>query len=374
MRIIHLTSSHPYCDTRIFIRMCSSLAKVGHEVHLIVPRSDINKMERRNGVFIHPIPGPITRFRRMTTIVDAGLEIGAALNGDIYHFHDPEFLRVAPRWQRKLNKPFVYDVHEDYRIKMREKDWLPRFMRTPLEYLVGKVEDHVSRQLAGVVAATPDIAARFLSHPNLITVYNYPLRDELILPVTEAKKESGLFAYVGAISLLRGAREMVKAIGLAGPMAKLALAGKFSPETLRVELASMKEWEQVRERGFLSRSEVGILLSQSCAGLVVLHPTPAYLKTYATKLFEYMAVGLPVIVSDIPLFRSMIGAANCALFVDPRSPESIAGAMRWLLEHPTDALSMGARARKLVIEKYNWEAEIPKLLNLYESIANRWSI
>lgn len=368
MRIIHLTSVHEYYDSRIFIKMCRSLAIAGHEVHLVAPRADTTQVEHRYGVSIHPVEPAKNRLQRMTSTVQDVLSVGAALGGDIYHFHDPEFLRVAPKWQKKLNKPFVYDVHEDYRIKMREKGWLPGFTRTPAEWIFGKIEDTAAARLAGVVVANPVSMKRFLRHPATITIHNYPLLNELAPTGKEAKREPGLFVYIGGIAVLRGAMEMVKAVGLAGPQAELALAGIFSPETLREELVPLKGWNQVSERGFLNREKISALLAQASAGLVVLHPTPAYLGAYPIKLFEYMSVGIPVIVSDIPLYKGIIGSINCALFVNPLDPSDIAQAMRWIMEHPAEAAEMGRRGRAAVMERYNWESESKKLLQFYSNL------
>lgn len=56
------------------------------------------------------------------------------------------------------------------------------------------------------------------------------------------------------------------------------------------------------------------------------------------------------------------------MLVDPRDPKAIAAAMRWIVEHPDEARAMGRRGRKAVTDRYNWEREFPKLLQLYESL------
>jgi len=85
-----------------------------------------------------------------------------------------------------------------------------------------------------------------------------------------------------------------------------------------------------------------------------------------------MSAGIPVIISDIPLYRELVDAIGCALFVDPLSPSAIAKAMCWLMEHPSEAAEMGRRGRLAVLEKYNWEAELPKLLKFYNDIKAGW--
>jgi glycosyltransferase involved in cell wall biosynthesis len=113
---------------------------------------------------------------------------------------------------------------------------------------------------------------------------------------------------------------------------------------------------------------VQTLLSKVRAGLVTLHPTPAYLEAYPVKMFEYMAAGLPVIASDFPLWRSIITKEQCGLLVDPLDPKALAKAMRWVLENPVEAEAMGRRGREAVLTTYNWDAEAAKLKVLYRKI------
>lgn len=87
-------------------------------------------------------------------------------------------------------------------------------------------------------------------------------------------------------------------------------------------------------------------------------------------MFEYMSASLPVIASDFPLWRRIIDGAGCGLLVDPLNSEAIVEAMRWILDHPTEAEAMGMRGRQAVERTYNGDAEAEKLLNLYKKLLN----
>jgi glycosyltransferase involved in cell wall biosynthesis len=372
VRIVHLSSVHPHHDTRIFVRMCRSLAAAGHEVHWVVPRADTERDEVQDGVHVHAVRPAARRLQRMTGTVARVLRTAAALGGDLYHLHDPELLWAAPWWQRRLGRPFVYDAHEDYRLKMREKDWLPSPLRAPAEWTVGRVEDWAASHLAGVVTATPTICERFAAHPARVTIHNFPAEAELAPAAEKAEREPGLCAYVGQVAVVRAAREMVLAAGLAHPDVRLVLAGPFSPPSLRDTLTGVPGWARVDAPGHLDRREVVALLGRASVGLALLHPTPAYLAAYPTKLFEYLLAGLPVIVADFPLYRELLRDADCARFVDPREPNGIAQAMTWLATHPAEAADMGRRGRGLAVARFSWEAELPRLLAFYDRVVAHW--
>jgi glycosyltransferase involved in cell wall biosynthesis len=52
----------------------------------------------------------------------------------------------------------------------------------------------------------------------------------------------------------------------------------------------------------------------------------------------------------------------------PRDPDSIAAAIRWLIEHPEERADMAVRARELAETTYNWEVQSQALLDLYERL------
>jgi glycosyltransferase involved in cell wall biosynthesis len=101
-------------------------------------------------------------------------------------------------------------------------------------------------------------------------------------------------------------------------------------------------------------------------GLLVLHPVEAHLESLPIKLFEYMAAGIPVVASDFPAWRELVGDAG--LLVDPYDVGAIAGAIDTLLDDPQAAEAMGARGRAAVADRYGWEGEAERLLSLYERL------
>jgi len=241
-----------------------------------------------------------------------------------------------------------------------------------LRWVVGAAEAVGSRYLTNIVAATPTIAARFPAD-RTVTIHNFPIAEELINTEQTVPYQERPFhiAYVGAISRLRGAEEMVAAmlhLTQIYPLAILNLVGSYRPESLKNELELMASDGQVALWGQQDRPFVRDILGQARAGLVILHPTQSYLDSYPVKLFEYMAVGIPVIASDFPLWRQIVEGAECGLLVDPENPQAIADAIAWLFDHPSEAEAMGKRGQQAVMAQYNWSSEAQKLIDLYRQL------
>jgi glycosyltransferase involved in cell wall biosynthesis len=342
-RVVHLSSVHFPDDPRIAIKECGTLADAGFDVLLICPESSHSPLPER---VTRLVPAPRGRIARMTITTWNVFRAALHEHAQVYHFHDSELLPIAP-FLRLTGAAVVYDVHEDVPKSIRDKPWIPWALRAPIAMMASLVEWTASRAVSGVVAATPQIARRFPGDRTVV-VQNFSMIDELEVanPTPYASREP-LFVYVGAGGVSRGSREMVRAIGMIPPSfnARLVLGGPINENGVLENLKTLSGWDRVEQHDWLTRPQVAHYLDRARAGIVTIHPTGNYVASYPIKVFEYMAAGLPLIVSDFKLWRELFEGVGCAIFVDPLDPAAIAAAMQWILEHPERAAQMGANGR-----------------------------
>lgn len=367
MKICHLTSVHPYSDTRIFIKECKTLSQAGFEVHFIVPGAPTSIID---DVKIHGVTKEKgSRLKRMTSTVNRVYKKGLEVDADIYHFHDPELIPVGLKLKR-MGKIVIYDVHEDVPRQILTKTWLPKYTRTLVSKMVEKYENRAAKKFDVIITATSFIRDRFLKIGcNAQDINNYPLLEELKVEDVKWSEKENAVCYVGGIAFIRGIKEMVQALEMTKD-ANLLLGGKFSVPNEKEIVVNLDGWNKVEELGFLDREEVRDTYRKSKAGMVTLRPTINYIDALPVKMFEYMAAGIPVIASDFPLWRGIIENSKSGLCVDPLDPEKIAEAINWVLENPMEAEQMGRNGRKAVETEYNWEAESKKLIRIYEELMN----
>ena len=363
--VLHLVTTHGVGDPRVVRKEARTMAAAGYRVGLVVPHDADGEVD---GVEVHAVPRPATGKERVlkTTRLVGDRALAEAGPNTVFHIHDSDLLPFGIA-QALRGRRVVYDAHEDSPRQAHHQAWLSRPLRHVLSWSYAGLEAIAGRLFEGIITSTPEIADRYPTHKT-VAIRNFPAIEEFSAPspVPFAKREP-VVAYIGAVTEARGVREMVEAVGeLKDLGARLHLGGSFFPASLRSEIEGAPN---VVVHGYLGRKDVVAVLGSARAGLVLLHPTPQYTTAYPTKLFEYMAAGLPVVASDFPVIRSFVDGYDCAVLVDPLDVRAVRSAIRDLISDPERAEAMGRRGRDLVLAHYTWASEASRLLAFYDALA-----
>jgi len=352
--ICHLTSVHSINDVRIFTKECTSLANAGFNVTLIACGETAFE-DTANGVkriSLHvPVKNRLQRF----------LKRPKAVYADIYHFHDPELLPVGLKLKRK-GKKVIYDSHEDLPRQIAYKSWIPKIMRQPVSFISEILENHYAKKMDGIITVSKHIKQRFDKlHKNVIICHNYASIKEFEELTNWDVNKRNHVCYVGIISKIRGISNIIEASQIAN--VPLEIAGSTTSKEMIENLNNTN----VIYHGFANRDQVKNIFSNCFAGLVTFLPAPNHNNANPNKLFEYMAAGLPVIASNFKPWKSIIDKYELGISVNPESIKEIADAIIYLKQNKNIANKMGENGRKAFEEKFNWEAEENKLVELYNS-------
>ncbi|MBI2797610.1 MAG: glycosyltransferase [Gemmatimonadetes bacterium] len=368
VRVVQLATVHPPFDVRVFDKHCRSLARAGYEVTYITAH---DRTEQRDGVTVVGIPKARTRVERLTRVLPAVIRAAFRANGDVYHFHDVELI-LAGYLLKLAGKKVIYDVHENYPADVfLEKPYLPVWIRHVLSGSVAAAEWLAGRWFDAVVTATGVIGARFPAATTAV-VRNYArvaeLQQGVAGPPYAAREPIALFT--GGLTPIRCATEMC-AINDALrdlPGFRTVVVGRPNTPQYPDELKALPGWDLMRYEGIVPMARVRELLGEARVALCLNQPRADFLDLATNKLFEYMAVGLPVVSTDIPFWRQLIEEAGCGIVVTGADAGELAAAVRQLLEHPAEAEAMGARGRAAAEQRYNWASEERVLLGVYERV------
>lgn len=363
VRVTHISSVHPWTDNRIHYRECSTLVELGYDVTLVAVESRVDGTPSSVEVVVLP------RLPRLTRVVVGSFRaVKRALRtrAHVYHLHDPELVWAVPLF-RFMGKKVIFDSHEDLPMQVLSKQYVKPIAR-PFMKLAAHAVVAIAAGSSHIIAATETIAARFPRH-KVSVVHNYPPLREAEATATPLHGRPTSIAYIGGIGEVRGAVQMIDALGSPSfPSGwTLDLAGTMS-ESLERRLQASAGWPNVRFHGQVRPEEARDLLLQARVGLVLFQDTQAHRDSLPTKMFEYFAAGLPVIASDFPLWRSILEEYECGLLVDQKNPHSIAEAIRRYSEDEDLLIRHASNARRVAVDILNWNSEVPVLASAYQRV------
>ena len=375
IKVCHLASRHKMNDMRIFEKECKSLAKSGFDVTLI-GFGDEPKTETIDGVhcisLYYPIKNNLELLRKRNKM---SLEAALQVDADIYHLHEPELLPVGMKLKRK-GKIVIFDSHEYYGWQLHDNIHKIKIIKTPafLMKVIGNLymryEKRVCMKLDAVVQVCTMNGIDYFKDRCRKTLFirNLPnLSDYTRKTVIDYGKAPAV-AMIGGITKERGITQLVKATHLAG--GRLLLAGAFSPKSYEKELNEMPEYTCVDYKGFLDKNGMVALLEEANIGASTLLNVGQYDKidTLPTKVYDYMSMELPVIISNTTFAKKMNEQYHFGICVNPDDPEEISTTITWLKEHPEQALEFGKNGRKEIEKEFNWEKESEKLVAFYNQL------
>lgn len=361
-KIVHLTSVATTFHVRIFAKQCRSLAAAGNEVVLLGTHDEDAEAD---GVKIRTVGKPRGRLHRMLVITTRLLRAALNEKADLYVTHDPELTPIA--WVLSaMGHAVVYDMHENTPKQLLTKRWIPRLLRRPVSLVLATIHRTLLQQIP-VVFAESSYAKDYTYVRTQTTVLNMPFHGE-----ESDRFSKPTLGYIGGVSELRGAITTLEALQVLhdrGGAPDFECIGPIAPaddtrlHELRSAIAS-----DVRLRGYERSDEGWRRIARCHIGLAVLKDIPNYRESFPGKMFEYLSFGVPVIVSDFPLYRDVVDEVGCGLCVDPDSPQDLADAIEWMLANPKESLAMGRRGKQAIEARYNWPTEFQKLLNFYDRV------
>lgn len=349
--------------------MAFSLANA-YDVHLLLPRAEAGIHAQIQSI---RLPFYKKLWLRLCFTHPIALWHCWRIKTKTVHIHDPELIPLA-FILKYLGRTIVYDVHENVRKQLAFKLSNNSLIFKNL-YLFF---DQKARKHFHLILAEKSYQFEYQNVKKPYTlILNYPslafFETYRLTKSTEIRKE--LF-YIGQISLARGIDTLIRALALLkvqGLEVPVQLFGDFE-----FDLASVKELQQVEGfqsvkhllnfHGKTNPAKAFVYAVNAFAGIALLKPVGDFPESYPTKIFEYMAMGLPVITSDFLLYRPIVETHQCGFCINSFDYQALAEKIQWLFENQQNAQQMGANGRMAVEKYYNWQSEEQKLLSFYQTL------
>jgi glycosyltransferase involved in cell wall biosynthesis len=212
-------------------------------------------------------------------------------------------------------------------------------------------------------------------------VWNCPSLAEVRQPRAGSLREEVGVLFHGSIVPARLPLAVLHALSKLPQSVTLRLIGyetigsKGYMDAIKGEARRLNLGARVETLGTISRHADLLALSDACdigLALMPLQTTDVNTRSMAgasNKAFEYLACGLPMLVSDRPEWRAMFVDPGYARSCDPEDAESIAEALGWFLLNPGRAREMGEHGRQRILSEWNYETQFaPVFRAITESV------
>lgn len=357
MRVLVVaTVQHPL-DARVCAREIGALLAAGHEVTYAAAFHDVD-VAPPAGVL--PVNVPRAQGRRRAGALRAARRVlrRHAASHDVVLLHGPEVMLAASGLRHPC---IVWDVHEDTGAALGMKPWLPALLRPLAARGVDAAESYAARNYHLLIAEAA-YADRF-PDADPVMVPNTP-----VVPRSVPGSARGRAVYVGDLSVARGVDEIIAVGRLLSPDVSVEVIGAARPPIAeRLRAATQAGW--IDWRGYLPNDEALARVEGATAGLSLLHDEPNYRHSMPTKLYEYLARGVPFVSTPLPLARRLAQDSGGGVIVPFGDAAAAAQAVRDLAGDDARRQGMADSGRAWVSEHANWERDGERFVRQLEAWA-----
>ncbi len=359
-------------------REAESLVKAGHQVRVLAwdrecrfpARETLKGVEIKRiavrapyGTFLPLVSGFVRFYIKL-------LLHSLSMPADAIHCHDMDTILVGIIASRLKGAKLVYDMHESY------PDFISTFAPGILVSLLRFLEP-VFIRCADVVIVTSSMIGEMAGRAatrRVVTVLNcfdpFPAFKEEAFEIRSRLARNGefLLVYIGGLFAGRGLEEVIKAVSRLDGV-KLFLGGYGPLEAeLKATAKKLGAEEKVIFGGEIDPSLVPRYDAAADLLFALYKATdPNNVLTIPNKLFESMAAGKPIIVSDIGEKGRLVKEEGNGVAVDPDDPEAIVDAIRRLKDDPQFYMALASAAKRSQ-RKYSWSRMAALLAEIYSDL------
>ena len=370
-KVISIVLNNFVNDSRV-LKEAQTLSANGYEVKVIaLHEGTLNEFETVGGIKIHRINLRSKNWFKIRAVqVLKYIELVFVIiknyrDIDVVHCNDLETLPLGVIL-KKIDKKIkiVYDAHE-YETETHYSKGIRKKIAQKLERFLIKYVDRT-------ITVSETIANEYVKLYNIkkpALVLNTPFYQEvektdIFRRKFKISKEKTIFLYQGALNYGRGIEILLEAFKVMHDKYTIVFMGYGLLEASIREAS--KNYNNIYLHEAVAPTEVLSYTSSADFGISTIEDSClSYRYCLPNKMFEYMMVGLPVIVSNLPEMKKVVETFNVGVVLDENTINGITEAVEKSVKLDRKILEDNL---KLVRDKYNWEEQEIMLLNVYNEL------
>lgn len=191
-------------------------------------------------------------------------------------------------------------------------------------------------------------------------------------------KDRFVIMYHGILSPNRGLQQAIEAIAMvrkSQPEVIFFLLGKGPAQTeLEGQIRNLGLENHVLIHPPVPLEEVPRYIKSADVGILPFPDLDWWNTSSPIKLNEYLAMGKPVVVTDIAAHRAALGKLKCGFFVPNHQPDSLAHGIKTVIEKASELRALGEIARKTAIEHFTWKRQARKIKVYFQDLLREDSV
>lgn len=299
---------------------------------------------------------------------------------DVIHVHDLPLVDVALKLSKKFGVPIVADYHENRPEIMK----MYKFTKTfPGKYIISIKKWHeyqlqntpkVDHLILVTEEAKDYYAKNYAINPQKITVLpnyislnrfkKFELPDDF-LPEFQKKF---IVTYFGDTGLRRGLLSIIEAADLLKDKSNIhfIIIGTSKEQPIIEKKIEHLKLKNITLTGWIPISEAVKYINISKVGLCPFLRNIHHDTTYANKMFQFLALGKPVIVSDCTAQKNFVIKESCGLVFEAGNSKELSDRIIDLMENESEYELLSNNGKVSTHQKYNWEISNSEWTSVYK--------
>ena len=279
------------------------------------------------------------------------------------------FLSLLPQFLRPKS-PVVYEPHKIYYESLPNVSEQQEAKALATAQLFVPTTVGCKEDLQTIFGISPNKMYQHANGVNIKTFENTASHSDFLQEKYTIRKAKKIIVYTGTFLHWKGVDILVKAAKyIQHPDYVILLIGGFGADRKRIEklIKTEKVGDKIIVDGFLSQKElIGILKQADLAVIPNRLDAEGNKYTSPLKTYEYLAVGLPIVCSDLYSMRQILVAKENALFFEPENEQDLASKIDYILSDPNIQNQLSINNKK-VAPLHSWQRRASEIMSFVVS-------
>ena len=305
-------------------------------------------------------------------------------NIDFLHIHDIRIAESVFQVNKKYKLKVVLDLHDNIPENMR---FYPHLRKFPGKYIISpkkwKIkESEFITKADKIITVSPNFAKDIIEENNIekekmILVPNTVRKSffkEAIYSKVIDEKYSNKFVvlYLGDTNIRRGLLTAIRATQLLSKRIvnfKLVIVGQNTTDSILKEETKKLNLESFID--FEGWQDVSLFPSYIVASNICISPLYRSIQhdvAYANKIFQYMSLGKPILVSNATAQKEIVERINSGLVHQEKNKDDFSSKVLELYQNEEKAEELGNNGKQFIENEFSWEVTSQALVKLYNEL------